>query len=117
MNTRERRNAIMRILRNRRHETVRNLANELSVCPRTVQRDINALSLTESIYTQVGRYYGGVYMQDWQSESEFVFEKKQREMLGRILDYVERIPESPFSDDEIAVVRATFVGGDSLPDE
>lgn len=114
MNTRERRDEIIRILRNRRHETVRNLANELSVCPRTIQRDINELSLTECIYTQVGRYYGGVYMQSWKKESGQSFQKKQKEILAKILDYVERDFDSPFNVEEIAVVRASFLGDNVL---
>ena len=54
MGTAERRYEIMKILCRRRYETIRNLASEFGVSMRTVQRDIEALSRTEPIYTQLG---------------------------------------------------------------
>lgn len=57
----ERRMSIIKILCRRRHETIINLAAEFGVSERTVRRDINALSLSEPIYTKSGRY-GGVYI-------------------------------------------------------
>ena len=62
MGTAERRYEIMKILCRRRYETIRNLASEFGVSMRTIQRDIEALSITEPIYTQAGKYYGGVYV-------------------------------------------------------
>jgi predicted DNA-binding transcriptional regulator YafY len=62
MGTAERRHEIMKTLCRRRHETIRNLAFEFGVSMRTIQRDIDALSRTEPIYTQVGKYGGGVYV-------------------------------------------------------
>ena len=62
MGTAERRAEIMRVLCRRRHETIMNLAQQFGVSGRTIQRDIEVLSLTEPIYTQRGRYDGGVYI-------------------------------------------------------
>lgn len=62
MGTAERRSAIMKILCRRRHETIRNLAFEFGVSERTIRRDIEVLSYTEPIYTQTGRYGGGIYV-------------------------------------------------------
>jgi len=39
-----------------------NLAFEFGVSERTIRRDIDALSLVAPIYTQAGRYGGGVYI-------------------------------------------------------
>ena len=64
MGTAERRNEILRILCRRRHETIENLASELAVSKRTIRRDINVLSMTYPIYTQTGKYNGGVYVMD-----------------------------------------------------
>ena len=61
MGTAERRMKIMRILCRTRHETISNLAKEFGVSTRTILRDIEALSLTEPIYTVCGKY-GGVYI-------------------------------------------------------
>lgn len=62
MGTAERRCAIMRILCRRRHETISNLASEFGVSTRTIQRDIEVLSRTEPIFTQTGKYGGGVFV-------------------------------------------------------
>lgn len=62
MGAAERRYEIMKILCRRRYETIRNLASEFGVSTRTVQRDIETLSRTEPIYTQCGKYGGGVYV-------------------------------------------------------
>ena len=64
MGAAERRRGIMRVLCRRRHETVKNLSFEFGVSERTILRDIEALSITEPIYTQCGRYDGGVYVMD-----------------------------------------------------
>ena len=56
---------IMQILRLRKYEKINNLAFQLSVTPRTIKRDIEMLSLTESIYTQQGKYGGGIYYEDF----------------------------------------------------
>ena len=60
MGAAERRQEIMRVLCRRRHETVKNLSFEFGVSERTILRDIEALSITEPIYTQCGRYDGCV---------------------------------------------------------
>ena len=64
MGTAERRNEILWILCRRRHETIENLASELAVSKRTIRRDIDVLSMTYPIYTQTGKYNGGVYVMD-----------------------------------------------------
>lgn len=64
MGTAERRAEIMRILCRRRHETISKLAEEFGVSTRTILRDVDALSITEPIYTQCGRHGGGVYVME-----------------------------------------------------
>ena len=58
----ERRSAILEALSCRRHDTMVHLANEFGVSVRTIRRDIEALSLSEPLYTKQGRYGGGVYL-------------------------------------------------------
>ena len=43
---------------------MRNLASEFGVSVRTIQRDIDVLSMTVPLYTQSGKYCGGVYVVD-----------------------------------------------------
>ena len=62
MESTERRRTLMEILCRNRHETIGGLARELGVSERTIRRDIERLSIKEPIYTQSGRYGGGVYV-------------------------------------------------------
>lgn len=64
MGTAERRNEILKTLCRRRFETIRNLASEFGVSMRTIQRDIEILSVSNPIYTKSGRYAGGIYVLD-----------------------------------------------------
>ena len=93
MGTAERRNAILRFLCRRRYETIPNLAAEFGVSTRTIQRDIEILSITEPIYTQCGRYAGGVYVTEnyimnnmYMSDAEIsVLEKLKSSVLEKIV--------------------------------
>ena len=77
LGTAERRAEIMRILCRRKYETVSNLAEEFGVSTRTIQRDVEMLSITEPIYTQCGRYGGGVYvMEDYTIEKTYLTESE-----------------------------------------
>ena len=64
MKASDRREAILRIMCKRRHETVSNLAFEFDVCARTILRDVHELSLSYPIYTVCGKSYGGVYVEE-----------------------------------------------------
>ena len=59
--SKERRRAIMEILCARRHETRGNLAFELGVSKRTIEHDVQSLSLEYPIYTTQGRG-GGIHV-------------------------------------------------------
>ncbi len=88
----ERRSEIMKILCRQRSEKIANLADHLDVSPRTIARDIEVLSLTEPIYTQSGKYGGGVYVMS------------------------EYIPERMYMDDkEIGVLRKLYTTADDSP--
>ena len=64
MGTAERRQAIMKYLCRCRQTTTSALAEAFSVSERTIRRDIAVLSEREPIYTQPGRYGGGIYVTD-----------------------------------------------------
>lgn len=84
MGTAERRSAIMKILCRRRHETISNLASEFGVSERTIRRDIEVLSLTEPLYTQSGRYGGGVYIMDGYSDSYLYMTDEEANVLYKL---------------------------------
>lgn len=88
MKTNERRQEIMKLLCRRQHETMCNLAAEFDVSIRTIQRDIEALSLTEPIYTQTGKYNGGVYVMEGYSLDHMYMSDPQIALLKRIYIFI-----------------------------
>ena len=80
----ERRYEIMKILCRRRYDTIRNLASEFGVSMRTVQRDIEALSRTEPIYTQFGKYGGGVYVVEGYSMDRMYMKEQELDVLRKL---------------------------------
>lgn len=80
----ERRIELLKILCIRRHETISNLAIEFGTSERTIRRDIEVLSLTEPIYTQAGRYGGGVYVMDGYYYRQMYMSKSELDLLHRI---------------------------------
>ena len=105
METSERRTAILKLLCRRRHETIKNLADEFGVSERTVRRDIEILSLSEPIYTQPGRYRGGVYVMDNYYMDRMYFRDSEIAVLHKILTCVEGGIICHLSLDEVLVLK------------
>ena len=84
MGTTERRQEIMKILCRRQHETMSNLASELGVSIRTIQRDIETLSISEPIYTQTGKYNGGVYILEGYSFERMYMTEQELDVLRKL---------------------------------
>ena len=84
MGTAERRHLIMKYLCRRRYETIRNLASEFGVSMRTIQRDIETLSRTEPIYTQFGKYGGGVYVMAGYSMNRMYMTEAELDVLQKL---------------------------------
>lgn len=84
MGTAERRTEILRVLCRRRHEKISNLAEEFGVSSRTILRDIEVLSITEPIYTQCGRYGGGVYVTDDYSMTRMYMTEQELTVLHKL---------------------------------
>ena len=105
MGTAERRSEIMRILCRRRHDTIANLAIEFGVSERTIQRDIEALSLTEPIYTQCGRYDGGVYIDEDYVMNRMYMTDLELEVLHKISSFVENSASCDLNRAEVAVLH------------
>ena len=106
--TAERRNAIMKILCRRRHETIMNLASEFGVSERTIRRDIETLSLTEPIYTQSGRYGGGVYIMDGYSMDRMYLPEEASDVLRKLCYFAETRQNCILSDHELDVFRGVI---------
>lgn len=105
MSASERQMKILRILHRRKHETIDNLAKELGVCKRTIIRDIEELSVDEPIYTQAGRYYGGVYIDTTYSMSKMYFEESDRLLIGKIIADTENNTYCTLNEDELKQLK------------
>lgn len=104
MGTAERRYKIMKTICRRRYETIRNLASEFGVSMRTIQRDIEALSGTEPIYTKFGKYGGGVYIVDGYSMDRMYMTDMELDVLQKLYIAADENP-SLLTDDEKNILR------------
>lgn len=105
MGTAERRAEIMRILCRRRHETISNLAEEFGVSTRTIQRDVEILSITEPIYTQCGRYDGGVYVTEDYVKDRMYMTESELSVLHKLASIAENQSICDLSKDELFMLN------------
>jgi predicted DNA-binding transcriptional regulator YafY len=81
----ERQAEIMEILRMRHTVTMRELAEELGVCIRTIKYDIDALSSVHPIVTICGRYGGGVTFAAGMKHEHTKLDSKQEAVLREVI--------------------------------
>lgn len=105
MGTAERRYELMKMLCRRRHETIRNLASEFDVSMRTIQRDVEALSLTEPIYTRSGKHCGGVYVSEGYSLDRMYMKEPELDLLQKLYIAADR-NRSLLTDGEKEMLKA-----------
>ena len=79
----ERREAILRVLCQRRQDKIDNLAEEFGVSVRTIKNDIEELTLAHPIETVRGRY-GGVRVADGYYVGRNYLKPKQQELLKKL---------------------------------
>ena len=101
----ERRQALLKVLCLRRFDTTANLAVEFAVSERTIRRDIEILSVNEPIYTQTGRYGGGVYIMNDYQMRKLHFRESEIAILEKILTCLECGDTSSLTDTDRAALR------------
>ena len=104
MGTAERRHEIMKILCRCKYETISNLAVEFGVSPRTIQRDIEVLSRTEPIFTQCGKYGGGVYIVEGYSMNRMYMTDAELDVLQKLYIAADE-GENLLTDDDKLVLK------------
>ena len=92
MDVTARRRELLRVLCSRRFETVSALAGMFGVSPRTVLRDVEAISLYAPIYTRQGRHGGGIYLVDGYQAERLYLSADELSLLSGLLSRAERIP-------------------------
>lgn len=90
--SKERRRAIMEVLCARRHETRGNLAFEFGVSKRTIEYDVQCLSLEYPIYTTQGKG-GGIHV-----VAGFELKQTERRVADRRNSVPNRSSEKPSGD-------------------
>lgn len=101
----ERRHEIMKALYRRKHDIVSNLAFEFGVSEKTIRRDIHVLSLTNPIYTQPGRYGGGVFVIEGCSISKIHLSSRESEVLHKLDVFIEMNEQHFLTNEEIKTFR------------
>lgn len=81
--TSERRQRLLEVMSIRHHDTIENLAFEFQVHRRTIERDVEYLSISYPIYTIKG-IGGGVYLLDGYRLGRKYLTPKQLELLERL---------------------------------
>ncbi len=105
MGTAERRRMIMRALCRRGHETIANLAAEFGVSERTIRRDIEILSLSEPVYTQQGRYGGGVYVMEGHRIDQQYMNPQQTQVVEKVIRLAAEKQQCILQDEEIRTLQ------------
>ena len=82
MGATERQLEIIKYLCRKRYATMSTLADEFGVSVRTIQRDIEALTLFVPLDVKAGRYEGGVYVvRDYTMDRMYMTEKEVNVLL------------------------------------
>lgn len=105
MGTVERRLHLMKILCQRRCETMSNLAIELGVSKRTIQRDMDEISPILPIYIKCGRYEGGVYVMDGYCIDRMYMSEKELALLNKIKDHSLTDQNNSLENEEIKMLK------------
>lgn len=85
MNALERRQMILELLCERRHEKMINLAFEFGVSRRTICHDIEVLSLSYPIYTERSRGKAGVYIEENYYLGKQYLRPEEEELIQRLI--------------------------------
>ena len=105
MGNAERRRMIMRALCKRGHETIANLAVEFGVSERTIRRDIETLSLSEPVYTQQGRYGGGIYVMNGHRIDQQYMSSVQTQVIEKVIQLAHEKQQCALQDEEIRILQ------------
>ena len=96
----ERREAILKVLCQRRQDTIENLAFEFGVSVRTIKYDIEELTLAHPIETVRGRYGGGVKVADGYYVGRNYLKPNQQELLKKL--------SATLAGDDLATMQSIF---------
>lgn len=105
LNATERRFRLIEILLYRRHETITNLAFELGVSSKTIQRDFLEINTMIPIHTKVGRYYGGIYLMEGFFLHKTYLNEDEMLLLMKVKEYILLHTPNEFTEKDIIVLE------------
>ena len=101
LNTTERRLKLIEILSIRRYEKTVNLAFELGVSTKTIQRDLLEINELIPIRCKAGRYDGGIYVLESFSMCQIFLKREEIHLLIKIKEYILKHPSDSFTQTDI----------------
>ena len=104
MNASERRERLVRILTVRGTTSVKELAEELDVCTRTIMRDIDILSTSRPISTVAGKN-GGVFVLNTYGKNYGKMCEYELSLLKKIIDNCEKNTSCTLMPSEIRMLK------------
>lgn len=104
MKTAERRESILLLLSRNGYSTASELSNRYGVSERTILRDIDTLSLLHPIYTQQGRYTGGIYLPKGYRIDKLSLNQVEERIMRKVIRFVEKNLEH-FNECEICTLK------------
>lgn len=105
LNAIERRFRLIEILLYRRYEKTENLAFELGVSTKTIQRDLLEINTIIPIYSRTGKYYGGIYLREGFSIYKAFLTEEEVVLLSKIKEYILSYKSKGFSKEEVNLLE------------
>ena len=101
----ERRKRLAEILLNRRYEKTYNLAFELGVSPKTIQRDLIEINGVIPIWSKAGRYDGGIYVLGDFSTRKRHLKHNEMRVLIKIKEFIDDNPTGSFDEADALLIE------------
>ena len=105
METVQRQYQMMKLLCRNRHMTITELAAVFDVSDRTIRRDVESLSTHEPLYTEQGRYTGGVFVADGYYFDKDFFTDPEKHIIRKIIKFAQNKTMCALSEDEINTLK------------
>ena len=105
----DRRQEILALLCEIRHETYANLEAEFGVCRTTIKKDIQALSCSYPIETIRGRHGGGVKLSDWFHMEKSTLSLEQIRVLKKTQRYFRGETDQALNTDDLKIIGSILL--------
>jgi len=116
VSTTERQLKLLRVLAQRRYDTLSNLALEFDVTQRTILRDIDVIARYIPVYCKRGRFDGGVYVDPNFRMDRAYMMPEELSVLKKVRSTMENDTKPSFSVEDISILDR-IIKNYSIPSE